>query len=96
MYSIVRTKGFEKSYKKTKESGKLKQQAKESLVEVITLLAEGKKLPVIYRDHQLCGELREYRECHIKGDLLLVYTIHKKESLLVLVDMGSHSYLDLS
>jgi mRNA interferase YafQ len=93
MYLISRTKGFEKSYKKIKKSGRLKRQAKESLTEAIDTLAEGKKLPAEYKDHQLRGELEQYRECHIKGDLLLVYQIRKKELLLILVDIGTHSYL---
>ena len=58
------------------------------------MLAQGKKLPPEYKDHQLQGELQHYRECHIKGDLLLVYQIRKAELLLVLVEIGTHSYLD--
>ncbi|MGB7958115.1 MAG: type II toxin-antitoxin system YafQ family toxin [Minisyncoccia bacterium] len=93
MYLIVRTKDFEKSYKKVKDSGTLKRQTIKNLTEAIEMLAQGKKLPAKYKDHQLRGELEQYRECHIKGDLLLVYQIRKKELLLVLVDIGTHSYL---
>ncbi len=93
MYVVSRTKDFEKSYKRLRNSGTLKYQTKESLTEVITILAEGKKLPPQYKDHQLRGELREYRECHIKGDLLLVYQIRQQELILILVDIGTHSYL---
>ena len=93
MYLISRTKDFEKSYKKIKKSGRLKRQDKENLAEAIDTLTQGKKLPAEYRDHQLHGELEPYRECHIKGDLLLVYQIRKKELLLILVDIGTHSYL---
>jgi mRNA interferase YafQ len=95
MYSIARTKDFEKSYKRILDSGKLKYQAKKSLMEAIDVLAQGKKLSPSYKDHQLRGELRLYRECHIKGDLLLIYQIRDEELLLVLVDMGTHSYLGL-
>jgi len=95
MYLISRTKDFEKSYKKIKDPGKLKRQTIENLREAIDMLAQGKKLPVEYRDHQLRGELEPYRECHIKGDLLLVYQIRERELLLVLVDIGTHSYLGL-
>jgi mRNA interferase YafQ len=94
MYFISRTKDFEKSYKKIKDSGRLKSKAKESLREAIDILAQGKKLPPAYKDHQLQGELKQYRECHIQGDLLLVYQIRKGELLLILVDIGTHSYLD--
>ena len=93
MYLISRTKDFEKSYKKIEQFGRLKRQTKESLAEAIDTLAQGKKLPAGYKDHQLRGELEPYRECHIKGDLLLVYQIRKNELLLILVDIGTHSYL---
>ena len=39
------------------------------------------------------GELFGYRECHIKGDLLLIYKIEKENLILILVDIGSHSQL---
>jgi len=35
--------------------------------------------------------MREFRECHIKPDLLLVYRI--ENGVLELVDIGSHSEL---
>ncbi len=95
MYFIARTKDFEKSYRKLQRSGYLKASAKDTLTEAIRLLATGEKLPLAYNDHQLTGALRPYRECHIRGDLLLVYQIHKDELLLILVDLGTHSYLGL-
>jgi mRNA interferase YafQ len=93
MYAVFRTRGFERSYKRIERSGKLKQKAKKSLVEAIDTLARGEKLPPQYKDHQLSGELKRYRECHIKGDLLLVYQVRRNELVLMLVDLGSHSYL---
>mgnify|MGYP001582747650 CR=1 FL=1 len=93
MYFIIRTQDFEKSYKKIKHSGQLKTQTKIKLEEVINLLASGKKLPISFQDHQLIGELQNYRECHIRGNLLLIYQITKEELLLVLVNLGTHSYL---
>ena len=93
MYSIIRTQNFEKSYRKIKRSGQLKAQTKIKLEKVIDALASSQKLPVTHKDHQLIGELQYYRECHIKGDLLLVYQVRKDELLLVLVDLGTHSYL---
>ena len=95
MYLIARTKDFEKSFKRIKRSGKLKKQAKDNLTEAISILASGRKLPNEYKDHQLTGDLGRYRECHIKGNLLLVYQIQKEELLLVLVDLGTHSYLGI-
>lgn len=93
MYFIIRTQDFEKSYRKIKRSGQLKTKTKSKLEKAINLLASGKKLPIEYKDHQLTGELQHYRECHIKGNLLLIYQVDEKELLLVLVDIGTHSYL---
>lgn len=60
---------------------------------VINTLACGEKLPVKHRDHQLSGELKEYRECHIGNDMLLIYRKHENVLVLVLVDLGSHDSL---
>lgn len=44
-----------------------------------------------YRDHQLTGNLKDYRECHIKPDLLLLYWIEDDE--VKLARLGTHSEL---
>ena len=49
------------------------------------------KLEDKYKDHQLKGNMKDFRECHIKPDLLLVYMI--EDNVLKLVDIGSHSEL---
>jgi mRNA interferase YafQ len=95
MYKVKSTKAFEKSYQKIKHSGLFKKQARENFIEAVAILASGEKLSAEYRDHQLSGELKYYRECHIKGDLLLVYEIQNHELVLLLIDIGTHSYLNL-
>lgn len=76
MYTIRRSKDFELSIKRLKHAG-LKPSVKHDIECVIDLLALGEKLPAKYRDHKLQGELSAYRECHIKGDLFLIYVIKK-------------------
>ena len=49
------------------------------------------KLERKYRDHQLTGSLKDFRELHIQADWLLVYQI--KEGELILLRLGSHSEL---
>ncbi|WP_238928360.1 type II toxin-antitoxin system mRNA interferase toxin, RelE/StbE family [Bulleidia sp. zg-1006] len=44
----------------------------EKLFEVVGLLAEGKKLDMKYRDHDLSGTYKGTRECHIEPARLLV------------------------
>jgi mRNA interferase YafQ len=95
MYSIYRTKDFERSYQRCERSGQLNVRAKRELEKVIAAIAAGNKVSPNRRDHQLKGNLAPYRECHIKGDLLLVYQLQKQVLVLVLVDMGTHSYLNL-
>ena len=63
------------------------------LDEVILMLANGEKLPEAMRDHDLSGNYRGYRECHIEPDWLLVYRIQNDRLLLVLSRTGSHSDL---
>ena len=63
------------------------------LQEVIIMLAKGETLPSRYRDHQLKGRLSSFRECHIKGDWLLVYRIIEDKLVLSLHSTGTHADL---
>ncbi len=92
MYRIRPTKRFVKSIGKLERSG-LKREVFVEIENVVSQLAAGEKLATNYRDHQLQGELSAYRECHIRGDLLLLYQVIDKELVLVLIDIGSHSQL---
>jgi len=93
MYLLVKTKRFTKSLRKIQKSGNLTKATKKNLEEVLDLLASGSKLPASFSNHNLKGDFLGYQECYIKGDLLLVYKRNKKELILILVDIGSHSYL---
>lgn len=92
MYTIHETKEFKKSYQRLKHGGASSAGLKK-LREVVELLASGTMLPVNYRDHALQGNMKGIRECHIQGDLLLVYSIQQDILVLALLDIGSHSYL---
>jgi len=63
------------------------------LKEDITLLQTGEQLPEKFRDHQLSGNLRSFRECHIKPDWLLIYQKHEENIVLVLSRTGTHADL---
>lgn len=89
MYSIRVTRLFAKDLKRVKKRG----YDITLLEEVLNILASGEVLPDKYRDHQLTGNLREFRECHIKPDWLLIYQIHKDELILFLTRTGTHSDL---
>lgn len=93
MYRIYRTKDFERSSERLKASGTFGSQTQENLTAAINVLATGKSLPAKFKDHALKGKYAGYRECHIRGDLLLVYQRDEAAKTLDLVNIGSHSQL---
>ena len=60
---------------------------------VLELLAAGQTLERKYQDHQLSGNKKSYRECHIESDWLLVYQIQQYELILLAAATGSHADL---
>lgn len=90
MYIPFPTKQYENSFKKLKHSGKFDET---ELNKTIDALCRGEKLSPIYQDHDLHGEYVGYRECHIQGDILLIYRIEEQKLVLVLFNVGSHSEL---
>jgi len=56
-------------------------------------LRTNQKLPVKYQEHELKGNYADFLECHILPDLLLIYKRIKKEKIIVLHNIGSHSQL---
>ena len=61
------------------------------LDDVVDTLLQGKQLDEKYRDHELSGKLKGFRECHVKPDWLLVYLIENDILTLTLVNTGTHS-----
>ena len=88
-YKIEYTSRFKKEYKLAKKRGR-----NISLLRtVIDILAKGEPLPEKYRDHSLVSNWTGYRECHIQGDWLLIYTYQNNELILSLTATGTHSDL---
>ena len=90
MYGIVPTKRFLKSFKTLSKSGTFK---KNKFVSLIDILSAGKRLPPQFSDHNLNGNMKMCRECHIENDLLLVYKLEKVDKIIILIDIGSHSHI---
>ena len=90
MYIKFYTKQFQKSFNKILRSGKVK---REEVDFVVNMLSSGNFLDPTYQDHALSGEYQGYRECHIRGDLLLIYRIENNKIVLVLFGIGTHSEL---
>ncbi|MCL2080383.1 MAG: type II toxin-antitoxin system YafQ family toxin [Oscillospiraceae bacterium] len=90
-YRPVESKQFKKGRKLAKKQGHdmslLKWGVEQLLCDV--------PLPENWKDHQLKGNFKNYRECHIggAGDWLLVYEKRDKELILYLYGTGSHTNL---
>jgi mRNA interferase YafQ len=91
MRRIDRQSAFRRDFKREKLSGQHKNFDK-LMVEILTLLVNDVLLPQRYCDHTLSGDMQNFRECHIKPNLLLIYAKPDSESL-VLARLGSHSDL---
>jgi mRNA interferase YafQ len=91
MRRIERTNVFHRDFKREKR-GQHRREVEALLTLAISLLAEDKPLPEKNRDHALAGEWQDFRECHLKPDLLLIYRKSERD-ILQLVRMGSHSEL---
>lgn len=65
----------------------------ELLDAVIETLAMGNTLPTENRDHELSGNWKGHRECHIQSDWLLIYRIESDVLVLTLSRTGTHSDL---
>ena len=87
MRKIEWTTAFKRDFKKigTFES---------AFVEALWKLANDEALPERFCDHALTGEWKDFRDCHIRPDLILIYR-KSDVNRLQLVRLGSHSELGL-
>ena len=89
MFKIVSSNRFKKDLKLAIRRGyKI-----DLLQEVVDKLANGISLEPKYKDHELSGDFKGLRECHITPDWLLVYQVVENELVLYLSRTGTHSDL---
>ncbi len=88
MLEIIYSSQFKKDFKKVR---KLPLPDLKIIFEVISILEQEANLDAKYKDHELIGNWSNFRECHIKPDLLLIYK--KNVSELQLARIGTHSDL---
>lgn len=72
MFYLASSKKYRKSLKKLLKLGGF--DLKKFNI-VINTLIQGKKLQPHFLDHQLTAKMKDYRECHLENDLLLIYKI---------------------
>lgn len=88
---VIRTSAFKKDYKRElKTDGNLDS----VLLPVVAALVAGEPLDAKYHDHKLSGDWKPCRDCHLKPDLILIYSFPDAETLR-LERLGSHSELCL-
>ena len=86
IYEIRMTNTFERSLKKAiKKNLDIK-----LLKTVVFKLANDIPLDKKNKDHQLKANMKDFRECHIKDNWILIYMKNKNKLILTLVDNGTH------
>jgi len=63
------------------------------LTDTLKLLASRAPMPERYHDHQLSGDMKDFRECHIEPNWLLIYQIFENRLILSASGTGTHSDL---
>jgi mRNA interferase YafQ len=93
MRTIEWTGQFKRDYRRELK-GRHSAQLDKLLEPLILHLQTDHPLEPRYRDHALTGEWSDFRDCHIRPDLVLIYQ-KPDADVLRLVRMGSHSELGL-
>ncbi len=86
---LRKTRQFEKDVKRMAKRG----MPLRELETVIDRLLEQTPLLEKYRDHPLVGDYTGFRECHVRPDWLLIYTIQADLLVLTCMRTGTHSDL---
>ncbi len=89
MYQIHFTSKMKRDVKRMKKRGK----DITKLTSVLSIIASGNSLPQSAHDHQLSGNMADFRECHIEPDWLLVYRIEDDFLILTATETGTHADL---
>jgi mRNA interferase YafQ len=85
--AIARTSRFKKEYQRHIAGTPMEPE----FTELVRLLVMGATLPAGYRDHPLKGSPSDYRDCHLRGDMVVIY--QTTADLVKFVRIGTHSEL---
>lgn len=91
MRTIERATKFRRDYKR-EAKGLHRQTLDADLGIVIQLLLTDQPLPEKFKDHPLSGTWKNFRDCHVRPDLVLIYRKFGTDKLQ-LARLGSHSEL---
>ena len=91
--TIERTHRFKRDYRR-EARGPHRAGLEERLAAVVHALATDAPLESRHHDHALGGSWTDFRDCHLRPDLVLIYQKPDAETLR-LVRIGSHAELGL-
>jgi mRNA interferase YafQ len=89
IYTVLKTNKFKKNIKRYEYDVRLN----EELKKIINFLTESGTVPRFYRPHKLSGKFILSMECHVRPDLLLIYTSFGDGNVIYLNDIGSHNQI---
>ena len=80
-----------KFYRKDELKAKLTDEQYAKKIKYLSLILDSEPLPSESLDHSLTGEYKNFREFHLGGDMLIIYTV--KDDILYLQRLGTHNQL---
>ncbi|MES2826718.1 MAG: type II toxin-antitoxin system YafQ family toxin [Bacteroidota bacterium] len=93
MFALSFTNRFEKDLKLIKKRSPKDLSLIHDFLENELAIKGAEGLPQKFRAHKLSGNYSDNWECHIKGDLLIIWLEITKDDEIILVRVGSHSDL---
>jgi mRNA interferase YafQ len=91
MRRIEHTTAFCRDFKR-ESKGRHGRRLEALLARAVGLLVEARPLPAAERDQALIGEWRDFRDCHLQPDRVLIYR-KQGDDVLQLVRLGAHAEL---
>ncbi len=85
-YEVKFTSQFKRDLKKAQKQHK----DLDKLFAVIEVLADGLALDSSYKDHELTGNYKGVRECHVEPDWVLLYELQNQIMVLLVYRIGGH------
>ena len=83
---------FSTQYKKDAKRYRHQSQKMEKVISILQMLRDEKEIPAEYNPHKLTGDYKNCMECHVEGDLLLIW-IDEENNQIGVLRLGSHSEL---
>lgn len=83
---------FSTQYKKDVKRYRNRPKKMEEVAKILRMLRDDVPIPREYNPHMLKGDYKGCMECHVEGDLLLIW-IDEVNNVIGVLRLGSHSEL---